>query len=83
MRMQVTIIGGGSYQWGPTLMADLLLTPCFADGGHLVLEDIDPAPAGEDGGAGPPDDRRTSGWPRPCRPPPISAPASTAPTSWW
>jgi alpha-galactosidase len=44
MQMQVTIIGGGSYQWGPTLMADLLLTPSFADGGHLVLEDIDPAP---------------------------------------
>ena len=42
--MQVTIIGGGSYQWGPSLMADLLLTPCFAEGGHLVLEDIDPAP---------------------------------------
>jgi alpha-galactosidase/6-phospho-beta-glucosidase family protein len=42
--MQVTIIGGGSYQWGPTLIADLLLTPCFADGGHLVLEDIDPLP---------------------------------------
>ena len=42
--MQVTIIGGGSYQWGPTLMADLLLTPSFADGGQLVLEDIDPAP---------------------------------------
>jgi alpha-galactosidase len=42
--MQVTIIGGGSFQWGPILVADLLLTPCFADGGHLVLEDIDPAP---------------------------------------
>ncbi len=42
--MQVTIIGGGSYQWGPSLMADLLLTPCFADGGHLVLQDIDPTP---------------------------------------
>jgi alpha-galactosidase len=42
--MQVTIIGGGSYQWGPALMADLLLTECFADGGHLMLEDIDPAP---------------------------------------
>jgi alpha-galactosidase len=25
-------------------MADLLLTPSFADGGHLVLEDVDPAP---------------------------------------
>jgi alpha-galactosidase len=44
--MQVTIIGGGSYQWGPTLTADLLLTPAFADGGHLVLEDVDPAPLG-------------------------------------
>jgi alpha-galactosidase/6-phospho-beta-glucosidase family protein len=42
--MQVTIIGGGSYQWGPSLMADLFLTPSFADGGHLVLEDLDPAP---------------------------------------
>ncbi|HVN49946.1 MAG TPA: hypothetical protein VMT43_00865 [Acidimicrobiales bacterium] len=42
--MQVTIIGGGSFQWGPTLVADLLLTPCFAEGGQLVLEDIDPAP---------------------------------------
>ncbi len=42
--MQVTIIGGGSYQWGPSLMADLFLTPCFADGGHLVLQDLDPAP---------------------------------------
>ena len=42
--MQVTIIGGGSYQWGPSLMADLFLTPCFAQGGHLVLEDLDPAP---------------------------------------
>jgi len=42
--MQVTIIGGGSYQWGPSLIADLLLTPAFADGGHLVLEDLDPAP---------------------------------------
>jgi len=42
--VQVTIIGGGSYQWGPSLMADLLLTPCFAEGGHLVLQDIDPTP---------------------------------------
>ena len=43
--MKVTIIGGGSYQWAPTFIADLLLTPAFADtGGHLVLEDIDPAP---------------------------------------
>jgi galacturan 1,4-alpha-galacturonidase len=40
---QVTIVGGGSYQWGPELMADLFGTPALA-GMHLVLEDIDPAP---------------------------------------
>ena len=38
--MQVTIIGGGSYQWGPTFIVDLLLTPCFAESGRLVLEDL-------------------------------------------
>ena len=41
--MQVTIIGGGSYQWSPKLMADLLGTPSLS-GVHLVLADIDPAP---------------------------------------
>ena len=41
--MQVTIIGGGSYQWAPNLITDLLGTPSLA-GLHLVLEDIDPAP---------------------------------------
>jgi len=39
----VTIVGGGSYQWGPELMADLFGTPALA-GMHLVLEDIDPTP---------------------------------------
>ena len=43
VRTQVTIVGGGSYQWGPELMADLFGTPALA-GMHLVLEDIDPAP---------------------------------------
>ena len=43
MGTQVTIVGGGSYQWGPELMADLFGTPALA-GLHLVLEDIDPAP---------------------------------------
>jgi alpha-galactosidase len=38
--MQVTIIGGGSYQWGPKLIADLLGTPSLA-GMELVLEDVD------------------------------------------
>ena len=41
--MQVTIIGGGSYQWAPNLITDLLAMPSMA-GVHLVLEDIDPAP---------------------------------------
>jgi len=40
---QVTIVGGGSYQWGPELMADLFGTPSLA-GMHLVLQDINPAP---------------------------------------
>jgi len=38
--MRVTIIGGGSYQWGPKLVVDLLGTPSLA-GMDLVLEDID------------------------------------------
>ena len=41
--MQVTIIGGGSYQWSPKLIADLLSLPSMA-GVHLVLEDIDAGP---------------------------------------
>jgi alpha-galactosidase len=40
---QVTIVGGGSYQWAPELMADLFGTPALG-GMHLVLQDIDPAP---------------------------------------
>ena len=40
---QVTIVGGGSYQWAPELMADLFGTHALA-GMRLVLEDIDPAP---------------------------------------
>lgn len=41
--MQVTIIGGGSYQWSPKLMTDLLGTASLA-GAHVVLMDIDPGP---------------------------------------
>lgn len=41
--MQVTIIGGGSYQWGPKLITDLLGTPSL-EGLHVVLMDVDPAP---------------------------------------
>jgi len=42
-RVQVTIIGGGSYQWTPKLMTDLLATPSLT-GCHLVLMDIHPTP---------------------------------------
>jgi alpha-galactosidase len=41
--MQVTIVGGGSYQWTPELLADLLGTASLK-GMHLVLEDVDPEP---------------------------------------
>jgi alpha-galactosidase len=41
--MQITIIGGGSYQWTPELLADLLGTESLR-GAHYVLEDIDPVP---------------------------------------
>lgn len=41
--MQVTIIGGGSYQWAPTLIVDLLQTESIRPL-RLVLEDIDPEP---------------------------------------
>jgi alpha-galactosidase/6-phospho-beta-glucosidase family protein len=44
--MRVTIVGGGSYQWGPKLITDLLGTPSLA-GMELVLEDIDSAPLEE------------------------------------
>ena len=80
--MQVTIIGGGSYQWGPTLIADLFLTPCFADGGHLVLEDIDPAPLVKMEALAHRMIEQLGRHGRRCRPPPTSAAASRAPTSW-
>ncbi len=41
--MQITIVGGGSYQWTPELLADLLGTASL-HGAHYVLEDIDPVP---------------------------------------
>jgi alpha-galactosidase/6-phospho-beta-glucosidase family protein len=43
MSTQVTIIGGGSYQWAPELMADLFGTASLS-GMHLVLQDINPDP---------------------------------------
>jgi alpha-galactosidase len=41
--VKITIIGGGSYQWAPTIVADLLQLPSLADT-ELVLQDINPNP---------------------------------------
>ena len=41
--MQITSVGGGSYQWTPELLADLLGTESLR-GARVVLEDVDPAP---------------------------------------
>ena len=38
--MKVTIVGGGSNQWAPKLVTDLLAVPALADM-ELVLEDLD------------------------------------------
>jgi alpha-galactosidase len=43
MTTRITIIGGGSYQWAPTLLVDFANTPVLHDA-EIVLEDIDPAP---------------------------------------
>lgn len=41
--MRIVIIGGGSYHWSPTLLADIHAMPSLADA-EIVLQDIDPAP---------------------------------------
>jgi alpha-galactosidase len=38
--MRIVIVGGGSYQWVPTLTTDLALTPSV-HGAEIVLQDID------------------------------------------
>jgi hypothetical protein len=38
--VRITLVGGGSVQWGPPLITDLMLTQSLA-GGRLVLYDID------------------------------------------
>src|SRR3954462_10234566 len=42
-RTKITFIGGGSYQWTPTLLLDIAQTPVLADA-EIALCDIDPAP---------------------------------------
>lgn len=44
MGCKITFIGGGSFNWGPELIRDLLVTPELRDA-VLVLHDIDPKAA--------------------------------------
>jgi alpha-galactosidase len=43
MAPRITIIGGGSYQWVPTLLIDFANTPVLHEA-EIVLEDVDPVP---------------------------------------
>ncbi len=43
MAPRIVIIGGGSYQWAPTLVLDIANMPALQDA-ELVLMDVDPAP---------------------------------------
>src|ERR1043166_4305484 len=43
MAPRIVIIGGGSYQWVPKLLVDLVNTPSLAEA-EIVLQDIDPEP---------------------------------------
>lgn len=40
---RITIIGGGSYQWGPVIARDIIVDPQLA-GSRIVLHDRDPEP---------------------------------------
>jgi alpha-galactosidase len=43
MAPRIVIVGGGSYQWVPKLLVDLVNTPSLAEA-EIVLQDIDPEP---------------------------------------
>lgn len=43
--LRICIVGGGSYNWSPTLLQDLALTPGIA--GTVVLHDLNPAAAND------------------------------------
>ena len=43
MAPRIVIVGGGSYQWVPKLLVDLVNTPSLAEA-EVVLQDIDPEP---------------------------------------
>ncbi len=51
MTSKIVLIGGGSYNWTPTIISDILLTPSLA-GSRIVLEDIAPEPLKELGQLG-------------------------------
>ena len=80
MSTQVTIIGGGQLPVGTRADGRPVRHPLLA-GMHLVLQDIDPDPAAEDGGAGPQGDRRPGTPRRPWRSRPTSRRRWRAPTS--
>jgi alpha-galactosidase/6-phospho-beta-glucosidase family protein len=42
-QLKIVIVGGGSYQWGPTFLRDIFLHPQL-QGSQIVLHDIDPDP---------------------------------------
>jgi alpha-galactosidase len=46
MAPRIAVIGGGSYNWAPTIINDILLTPGL-EGSHIVLEDIAEEPVRE------------------------------------
>ncbi len=41
---RITIIGGGSYHWGPRILADFCNTPSLVNA-HVVIHDLDSAAA--------------------------------------
>jgi alpha-galactosidase len=43
MSLKIAVIGGGSYNWAPTIINDVLSTDGL-EGSHIVLEDISPEP---------------------------------------
>src|SRR5262245_25393630 len=45
MAPRIVVIGGGSYQWVPKLLVDVVTTASLAEA-EIVLEDVNPEPLG-------------------------------------